>query len=967
MSMRQELVGRDLEVAVLAQCLSSAMEGRPQLVMCRGEPGIGKTRLADEVVTRASALGAMCACGLASDSVGAPPSWPWRQVLSSIADSVDLPASVRELGLAADLQRLAPELWSPAGPVPEVKVSLEHRFRQFEAVSRLLHEASRVRPLVIILDDLHWADTSTLLLLRHIVRSFRDDHVLILANTRPSEQRHSDLLGRVAREPVTTVLDLGGLDQGAIRKQLIGLLGGDVDDATAAHIRSLTGGNPFFVREVGRAMVDARAGRPFSLVTPTVRDAIRDRLDQLSKDCVRFLRAAAVVGAEFSVPVVAAATDTDVMRILELTGEAAEAGLVDVLNAPREFHFVHALVRNAIERDLPPAESVRLHRSIAQAIERLHGAALGPRLFNIAQHWAQVAVEGDDGAVAAGWLARAGDEALRQLAYEDAARIFRQAIDIGGADVGDEERCRLLLSAGRALHLAGDLGGRGKVCLDAADLARRLHRPDLAAEAALVLEVSGDIRVDLATRGLCEEVLATLDPAPTALRAQVMARFVETFVFQRHDDAVARASEEALGLAERSGDGAVLAAALQARQVLSVGPEGMPERRTLAERMLALGVERRNLRMQMSAHLWSVDLELERGDLSAVARTIDALALSAQQVRGPVARFEVARCRAVLAQAQGRFTDARRLESDAFASLAPTDYDVRFTFRSAVVANVSYHTGPDPDDVMAATAYHGAADDHVEMLGFIGQVAMAHTLVARGRLDEARNVYRRLGPVTGWTVPPHVVLCGNVFALGVAAALGESADVAVLRERLTPYRGHHVASGMSAMVYFGPVELWLGIAARYLGRFDEAVEDLRHAEGLCKANGANGFRVESQYELAVALIGRGNPGDADEARAWLASGAAGAAVLGMRPVAAKVEALHARLADARRASPLTRREREVAALVSEGLSNRDIAQRLFIAEKTAENHVQHILTKLGLSSRSQVAVWVVTQMSTESG
>lgn len=213
--------------------------------MCRGEAGIGKTRLADEVVTRAAALGALCAWGLAADSVGAPPYWPWRQVLSALADTVDIANIARERRLDTDLERLAPDVFSAREIAHDVAATPEDRFRQFEAVSRLLRELSRHRPLVIVLDDLHWADTSTLLLLRHVARSLGDNRLLVIANTRPTDQRHSELLSRIAREPLTTVLELGGLGEDGIRHQLSGLLGDDVDDATAAQVRSLTGGNPF--------------------------------------------------------------------------------------------------------------------------------------------------------------------------------------------------------------------------------------------------------------------------------------------------------------------------------------------------------------------------------------------------------------------------------------------------------------------------------------------------------------------------------------------------------------------------------------------------------------------------------------------------------------------------------------------------------------------------------------------------
>jgi DNA-binding CsgD family transcriptional regulator len=182
----------------------------------------------------------------------------------------------------------------------------------------------------------------------------------------------------------------------------------------------------------------------------------------------------------------------------------------------------------------------------------------------------------------------------------------------------------------------------------------------------------------------------------------------------------------------------------------------------------------------------------------------------------------------------------------------------------------------------------------------------------------------------------------------------------VLYGLLAPYRDHHVASGMTAMVYFGPVELWLGVGARHLRRLDDAVAHLDLAERACAQNGAAAFRVESQYELARALTARGRPGDVEHARSLLAAARAKAGALGMAAFSEKISAARRRVerVDPRRA--LTRREREVADLVSRGLTNRELAERLVIAERTAENHVQHILIKLGLSNRSQLAVWAAT-------
>jgi DNA-binding CsgD family transcriptional regulator/tetratricopeptide (TPR) repeat protein len=512
---------------------------------------------------------------------------------------------------------------------------------------------------------------------------------------------------------------------------------------------------------------------------------------------------------------------------------------------------------------------------------------------------------------------------------------------------------------GRALDLSGDLDGRLEVCLDAAALGRELGRPDLIAEAALVMEAVGTPKSDLVTRELCDEALGGLARDAIALRARVTARFVETFVFLRQPDAVAVASEEALTLAEQSGDHRAIAAALRARQVVCVGPEGLEERIALAVRMSRLGRDSRDPQIEMWAHLWRIDAGLEQGDLSVVAQSIELLALTAQRVRGPMARFEVARCRAVLAQAQGRFVDARKLATEAFTILGPTDHNERFTFRSAMTMNVAHHAGGD-NDAIASFDYEGAPEGHAEMIGFIGQIALARALVSADRLADAAQVYRGLGPVRRWAPPPHVVLLGYAFGLAVAAALGESDDADALYDLLAPYRSHHVASGMTAMVYFGPVELWLGVGASHLRRFEQAVEHLEQAERACKENGAAAFGVEAQYELARTLMARDRPGDVEQARSLLPAAGAKAAALGMAALGEKITALRRSASRADPTRALTRREREVADLVSQGLTNREVAERLVIAPRTAENHVQHILVKLGLSNRSQLAVWAAT-------
>ena len=200
------------------------------------------------------------------------------------------------------------------------------------------------------------------------------------------------------------------------------------------------------------------------------------------------------------------------------------------------------------------------------------------------------------------------------------------------------------------------------------------------------------------------------------------------------------------------------------------------------------------------------------------------------------------------------------------------------------------------------------------------------------------------------------MLIAGALGIEVAAAVGTRDDLDALVERLQPYRGRHIACGFGAATYLGPVELWLGKAARHLGRLDDAVADLEQAVARCRDNGAGGFEVEATYELAAARSARAGPDDEDAALALLRRAAATADELGMAVAAANINELLRSLRTPA-STPLTRREWEIAALVAKGLSNREMAERLVLSERTAQNHVQHILTKLGLPNRGQIAVW----------
>lgn len=957
--MRSAFVGRDRELAALADYLEDAQQSRPSIVLCRGEPGIGKTRLAEELAVLASDRDVPVLWGVAVESEGPPPYWPWRQLIRGALELVDIAE------VDGDLARFVPEVFG--GPKSEAPASAEDRFRQFDAVSRLFREVSRETPLVLILDDAHWADRPSVLLLQHLARTLRDERLLLMVNHRDTEHEHAAYLAELVREPVTRQVHLTGLTEQAVAMHLASVVGHEVtvDDAQQVHL--LTRGNPFFVGEVGRVLPAGKVAGGLAPVTANVREAVRSRLNRLSPDAVAVIRAASVVGREFSTKIVAPMVDATSMGCLSSLDDAASAGLVEAGTTPGNHRFTHALVKDAVEVGLSTAERVQLHRAAAETIESVYAGRIEPHLSDLARHWAAAAVDADLPRVAH-WIKLAADSAMDALAYEEGARLYRLALTLADDQLDDEMRHRLYLGLARALNASTDIAGSVDASVRAAAAARALARPELLAQAPLVREANVPTALEATTRRLCEQALAAVDVADVALRARLLARLAEASIYDawstshgyKEYEVAERASEEALALAQGSGDRTALEAALRARRLARSGPEGLEERSALADRMLALGRETADPDTQMWAHLWHVDVAFERGDLLRVARELEALSWCVDQVGGPHARYELLKCRAVLAQAQARFGDAMRLAEEAFSQLATTGDDIGFHERAGLLSQMSLHIGQEATGSLEASGYAGVTvfERPLPTAGVIVAVANAHMLASVGRLDEAAAVYRSLGPPVEWRPSPHALLPALAFGVNLAIEMGADDDVATLTARLSAYRGHHVCSGAGQVAYFGPVELWTGHGLVHLGRFDEAIADLVAGADACAANNAVGYLAEAQYELASALARRRQPGDIAWARSLLKASSQQASALGMGVIVGKADALAEGLAGA---GPLTRREWQVAGLVAAGKTNREIAEELYLSERTAQNHVQHVLTKLGLSNRSQIAAWVTRQ------
>jgi len=959
-----ELVGREQELGVLTGCLDAALEGTPRVVLCRGEPGIGKTRLCEELNRSAAAAGIPTVWGRGVDTAGAPPYWPWRQVLRALATRVDLTAIADEYRLTADLAPLAPDVFAAFDGRMDIGPSPESRFRLFDAVGRLVGVVTSREPLVIVFDDAHWADFPSLLLLHHLTRGFTSERLLMVVNHRDTEPFAPVIGAELLREPVTRQLLLSGLTSDEVGRQLNAVAGRVVATSDVARVHAMTGGNPLFVGELGRVLADQRDGVSPLWVTTGVRQAIEVRLTRLSEATVAVLRAASIVGQEFSVPVVAEVLGRPALTCLAAMDEAVAAGLV-AGSSRGGYRFTHALVRDAIEAGLASSDRVLLHRQAAEAIEEFYAGQVEGHLFDLARHWSVAAVAGDR-ARAASWIERAGREAMRQIAYEEGARLFRLAMSVGADELDDVHRCRLLLAAGEALHLSADIPGRLQVCLDAAAVARRIHRPDLLAEAALLLEGVLEYRSDRAAQQLCLEAMNALGTAPSALAARVTARYADTSNYLGDAEASSAAAERALRMAEGSGDQAALKAALTVRQMVCSGPGGSVERAQLATRMLALGRDTSDDLCQMNGHLWQIDVAFEQGNINEVARILEQVARDAEVVGGPLARWQFLRAQAALAQAQARFADAYRLVGQAHQVIEATGHPFDYATRVSLLAMIGRHVGHGESGsgslLVGGLTEVSPGPRGTHTRGIIDTLGLSAMLVDSGRITEAADRYRTLGPIDGWQLSPVIALIAYAWAVQIAAAANATSDLATLYDLLAPYRGLHASGRGGALYYSGPVDLYLGVAAAHLGRLDDAVADLDRAVDACADNGAAGFHAEALCEVITVLTRRAAPADLSRARLLAIECRQRLAALDMAPWLAKLDKLQANPPEL-----LTRREREIAELVAEGLTNRDIATRLYLSERTAQNHVQHILTKLGVTNRSRIAVWMTNEQMTRPG
>jgi DNA-binding SARP family transcriptional activator/tetratricopeptide (TPR) repeat protein len=469
---RSAFVGRARELDVLREAWRQAGAGERRLVLVAGEPGIGKTRLARQFALEAYEGGTVLRAGCQEEAL--LPYQPFVEALRHYAQSRAPEGPQLSLGPGGEeLARLIPELADAKSPTegaptgdPETR-----RYLLFEAVSELLAGAAARTPLLLVLDDLHWADAGTLHLLRHVMRAPHEAPLLIVGTYRPAEvgspHPFAELMADLRRDRLFERVTLAGLDEGHVAELIASHAGHGATAGVVSAVHEQTDGNPFFVEEVMRHLIETGfvseyEGRWSADLTADeigvpegVKDVLETRLARLSEGCRTVLAQAAVLGREFSFEVLAAATgsgDDDVIAALE---EAEAAQLIVEQEGGTTHAFTHALVRETIYGELSAPRGQRLHVRAAQAIEDVDG---NTAVAALASHH-RLAGSSGDAAKAIEYSLRAGNEARELSAWEEAAAHWDGALAVmdrvGGLEA---ERGRLLVALGELMVVVGDLG-----------------------------------------------------------------------------------------------------------------------------------------------------------------------------------------------------------------------------------------------------------------------------------------------------------------------------------------------------------------------------------------------------------------------------------------------------------------------------------------------------------------------------
>ncbi|MCH8802301.1 MAG: AAA family ATPase [Chloroflexi bacterium] len=968
-------VGREREMAELMAFLDSSMAGQGRLVMLAGEPGIGKTRTATELASKAQERGAQVYWGWCYEGEGAPPYWPWIQSIRSYVRSATATQLESEMGSnAATIATLLPEVHEklPGLMTPPELEPEQARFRLFDSIAAFLKNASATTPLVIVLEDLHWADRSSLMLCEFISREISDARVMLLGTYRDVEvdRNHplSQTLGALIREPNFGRVQLGGLEPSDVGRFVELSVGVTLTQPDLEMVHTRTEGNPLFLNELVRLLddEDAAASGDWTTSLPQgVRDVIGRRLHRLSEKCNEILTVAAVVGREFTLgQLTPLMDDLDEQHVLGVLDEALSARIIEEF--PRiigRYRFSHSLIQETLVEELTTNRRVRLHARIAEALEQLYAEELEEHAAEMAHHFFQAQTLLGAGKLAL-YSLMAGEGALGSYAWEEAGPHFARGLEAkqvsltGLEPATDLESARLLFGFGR---------------VQSAMLPRsRLHEATTTLRRAFdYFANSGDVANAVA---VAEQSLPPMTGQRTEM-PEIVRRALKLVSPNSHDSARLWSSygrwvgieqanyqdskaafESALFLARRLGD-----VDLEMKTYSSIAQ--VEAFHLHLQDCLANSLKSTELISKVDNPVaevvatWFVAFSMVTlGETAHVDRALDASLETAERLREHYWLGVAYWGYASLSLLRGDWDECLRY--------CERGLDVAADLHSFLVpkAIMEYQRGDleSGDDTLMAIMDFTKDSIPGPSLAYLAPATAfpISTYISSSQkwLNQFDMVEERAREaLASATCTPFTAIfarCG----LGLIAVQRNDASTATEMYRdLLPHRGTIPMTGHIA------IDRLLGLLAHTFGELEAAAGHFEDSLDFCRKAGYRPELAWTGADYADALLDRNGPGDQEKAATLLDQSLVLATELAMRPLMEKVATVQRQM-DADQTAPshpdgLTEREVDVLRLIASGKTNQEIGDELYISARTVANHAANIFSKTGAANRAEAATY----------
>ena len=868
----------------LLSAYRSVLTGHARLVLVSGEAGIGKTSLVVEAVRTMTDGGPLVAWGTCWDAERAPGYWPWTQALREIvAQSGTSPVADLTDADRTEVARLLPELTrsSDAPAVGELDTE-RAQLQLFDAVTRLLERAAKRRPLIVALDDLQWADGSSLALLEFLVRAHRPVPLLVIGAYRRDELRDDATARFAALAGRSERVALRGLSASDVHKLMAGIAGEEAARTWSAAVHRRTDGHPFLVRELTFAAELDPSGGALDGVPEAARDLIASRLGRTSPRCRRLLDAAAVGGNDLLVDVLAEVLELPSVAVADLVDEGARSGVL-VARPGQRGRFAHDLYRETIYADLSSAAKASLHQRIGSALEQRH--PLGDAGFSgqVARHFANaVAIDGPDRAIH--WALVAATDEQRRLAFGEAAAHLarvRSALDDAGVAAPSGRLVDLLVAQADAESRAGH-GDRARDLLrEANSHAVRAADPERLAMVALAFQRLG-ARFAM-PRGevveLLEAARAAIEGRAPVLEAEVTASLARELYHSVPDDRhrAQPLSSHAVALARELDEPATLAACLLAQHDVLWTPGTGAERAAIAREIVALAERTGDQERLSQGHLLAANALLELGS-AAYEAELGAFLRLTDRFAQPRHDYLALTRRAAVALLQGRIDEGERLVHDAADLGERIGEPDAGNVRMSQLLEVARARG-DPDE-LCRTARE-AIDWWVGIPSHANAVA-AGLFAQAGDVKAARRALDTVLELGTWREDHSYLWSVFVGGLAVAArTLGDPHLSGQLLDDIMPVAGACGVNG-AVVCFAGSLAHPAGVVAASLGRRDHARELLLTALAAHERLGARAWEAETCAELGELL--------AEDGAAYRARGCAIATELGLAGLAARLAA-----------------------------------------------------------------------------